>query len=1186
MKRKKLLSFVVFACLFFPVNIFSVKYGSDSVVSVQPLVTFPNTDTDNEMLEFGLFKNGFKLQDLHTTCTFQSIFPVSGLVGLYGGKLFLNSDLHLANITTITAMGYFSGQGHIMTLDSSVERLINTHYPTTFDNLDLFINSDLTISTTMTIIGNCMINGRGKRLYMEEGSQIIVGHNSSLSLRNLEFEGVRANNIRCMDETGKILLDNISLYMDDNYSFTVGNMEVWNNVDMLGTCTFFYDCMQTFSIAKNSIFKVGNGATFAVGLNKNLAQDRIIYFEDSSAKMWVDNAGVIVGPSGIVLTRGSMMMSGRVNYDVRSTNTGNGIIMGDGTPEGDIIAEFNPASYVTFSNGHVVYDEYDPYKFISQSSYSKIIRGPTNTFHIKRDQAFRNITIKASNTSALSVEPGTCVEYEDCVISMPSVKFLLTGSRFNSYTLLLDGDDEIFLEDGVLLFYLMVKNNNNFISGSGNLSNITTLYNGNASLTLNMDGHILNNIVLNGGTVNLSKNSEFSYDKAFVGTGSVNLSNNNLAFGAKDLSWTGSIYWSGSEGNLVLNSKVSLSGTWTFSGNCSIRGNANILDLGTQGNIYVERGSTLRFKNIVIQGLSGNSLQCLDDAGTIIFDNSYLVMDDDYSFDKGGIVIEGLVDLTGSSTFFYDSLCSFSINHNSRFACVDGCTVAFGVNEPLSRDRIICYEDGTSTFILDNANFHIGSSGILFTVGNFQFSGYVSVDTDSTTTANGLIIGDGIAEHDATVRFNAGSYINFGRGHMIYALVDPDRFLSISQTAKISRAPGNVFYAEKSLVFSNATLKPDSASTLLVASDADIRFDDCKVVLPTVKFSITGSRYNSYTNLLNGNDELFLEDGTYPLYMMIKNKNNYIRGSGDMCGMTTLYNSDAELNFSFAGQILNHIILNGGRISLSKDLEIGINSYIQGPGIVDLNGYDLSFSSKDFVSTSSIYWDGYGGKINLNSKVALTGTWTFSGNCTIVGNNNPLVLKPSARIYVERGSTLNFKNVIIYGLEGTNISCIDDSSKIVFNGVLCKLTNDYYFKKGWFDVVYMMDLKSSDCTFHYQSTKPSTITNCAIFTVHTTTGFDYCPESSARNLINLQGPDSIIWLQEASLHSTSTGMQLTKGRIFVEGKCNISSDAICRAEAIEFGDGVDEANDLVVKVFAGGNFNLTSGYVVSKNIVN
>jgi len=81
--------------------------GSDSAVSRQASVEFPEVDSDNEMNGFAAFENGFTFETADTTCTFDSFFPVSGTVDMKGGALYLQKGLkfdtgaNLINLGTI-----------------------------------------------------------------------------------------------------------------------------------------------------------------------------------------------------------------------------------------------------------------------------------------------------------------------------------------------------------------------------------------------------------------------------------------------------------------------------------------------------------------------------------------------------------------------------------------------------------------------------------------------------------------------------------------------------------------------------------------------------------------------------------------------------------------------------------------------------------------------------------------------------------------------------------------------------------------------------------------------------------------------------------------------------------------------------------------------------------------------------
>lgn len=70
--------------------------GSDTAVSRQSQPSFA-TQTDNIMLGFARFENGFAFADNKTSCTFDDFFAVAGTVNLAGGTLRLQQDLSLDN---------------------------------------------------------------------------------------------------------------------------------------------------------------------------------------------------------------------------------------------------------------------------------------------------------------------------------------------------------------------------------------------------------------------------------------------------------------------------------------------------------------------------------------------------------------------------------------------------------------------------------------------------------------------------------------------------------------------------------------------------------------------------------------------------------------------------------------------------------------------------------------------------------------------------------------------------------------------------------------------------------------------------------------------------------------------------------------------------------------------------------
>jgi len=80
---------------------------------------------------------------------------------------------------------------------------------------------------------------------------------------------------------------------------------------------------------------------------------------------------------------------------------------------------------------------------------------------------------------------------------------------------------------------------------------------------------------MNDGRLFLVDDLRLCDDVQLTGQGRVILNDRQFQFGGKDLDWAGRIYWDHAT-DLVMNSKISLSTTWSFGGTSYLNGNGNI----------------------------------------------------------------------------------------------------------------------------------------------------------------------------------------------------------------------------------------------------------------------------------------------------------------------------------------------------------------------------------------------------------------------------------------------------------------------------------------------------------------------------------------------------------------------------------------------------------------------------------
>lgn len=103
----------LFLALFFPPSeLASLSVGSNTVGSRQANIFFPQADTNNRIIGFAALEKGFTLQSQTTTCTYDNFWPVSGVVGLQGGSLYLLQDLILSSPVELALGGKIYGNNN------------------------------------------------------------------------------------------------------------------------------------------------------------------------------------------------------------------------------------------------------------------------------------------------------------------------------------------------------------------------------------------------------------------------------------------------------------------------------------------------------------------------------------------------------------------------------------------------------------------------------------------------------------------------------------------------------------------------------------------------------------------------------------------------------------------------------------------------------------------------------------------------------------------------------------------------------------------------------------------------------------------------------------------------------------------------------------------------------------------
>ncbi len=206
----------------------------------------------------------------------------------------------------------------------------------------------------------------------------------------------------------------------------------------------------------------------------------------------------------------------------------------------------------------------------------------------------------------------------------------------------------------------------------------------------------------------------------------------------------------------------------------------------------------------------------------------------------------------------------------------------------------------------------------------------------------------------------------------------------------------------------------------------------------------------------------------------------------------------------------------------------------------------------------------------------------FSGNCSINGAGNQLTLDKSCVLQVEDNSRLHLINMTIKKVTTAKLKMADSGSSLLFEDVHMKIGSKFSINKGYFDVLGTLQISGSDKRFVYGTDQVSTIRENSELLLDEDLTFSY--DTAAPNLLTFVDNTSKLTLAGATLHATSTGLVLTKGKLRVIENSAFSSEIIQIIDnGITIGSGV-QADDMKVIIQPNLELACLQGSIKYKNV--
>ncbi len=451
---------------------------------------------------------------------------------------------------TINALRYSPDGDYIARLDNS-SNFLSIYRPIfsqfIFDNVNLFLNGNLTLSSALTFQGACTVNGQGNKMTFTGDGTISVAQGSNVEFKLMDLSFDRPNAFALQGPTSTVSLRNSKILLNSDVVVGGGAMNFYDDVVISGSHTINYQSEFTSTIHRLSTLTLEKDAMLQIGKVPSAIRDPL-EFESSSAVLNFDNATLHITSSGLRLTKGAINIYNQSIFDIDSTASQDGLILGNGTSGNDVLLKLHgSAARLDLVGGALTLDGYSPdvLEFTGQPQFAF---DSTSSLYAKRPLALDGGWLIPSSGATLYVDPSAYVTTSRTRLEYPDSleDFVLSGTLESFDEIVLDNGGRIDISSGALAKNVQVNAFDNIVSGNGRFNGSFDFVDRRSTLSWDVIALLDNGDVdLHGGQLILTQPSGFVENYTFVGTGTVNTGIYTFDLGTLESTWTGSIYWDG-----------------------------------------------------------------------------------------------------------------------------------------------------------------------------------------------------------------------------------------------------------------------------------------------------------------------------------------------------------------------------------------------------------------------------------------------------------------------------------------------------------------------------------------------------------------------------------------------------------------------------------------------------------------
>lgn len=327
-RKKRVFCIGLIISLIFSSDLHALSVGSTTVPSRQAATTFPAADSNNTVNAFAWMEGGFTLATVATTCTFDSVLPVSGTVNLNGGVLLLSNDFLTKNTFMLASGGVIFGNNYSLILPkyNSTWQWPNGSIATKLRDASVIMNSPVQLNQNLRVYGASRIVGNGYQLTLPAGVGISVIDGGSLTFEDVIINIQNSSALSCLTDNAAITLRNTTLLLSSDFTFTQGSLSFQNNVLLRGTYKFTYSSTISSTITANAMLFFDQGLTFSYSPDR--PSKNLLFMQDQSSYLYLNGCTLYSTITGLRLDSGTVFVDNNVTFTSEARNLGEAMEIG------------------------------------------------------------------------------------------------------------------------------------------------------------------------------------------------------------------------------------------------------------------------------------------------------------------------------------------------------------------------------------------------------------------------------------------------------------------------------------------------------------------------------------------------------------------------------------------------------------------------------------------------------------------------------------------------------------------------------------------------------------------------------------------------------------------------------------------------------------------------------------------